>query len=253
MSNGYIATPPGTPGPFEDDASPPPRTPSASTLPTPILSSSILTPKDASARRTAFARYYWPRHFESSPADPASFLDRVLTEYADHPVDMVGDWVENMSAFYKMYKACLLHGISAGTPPKAEEAKQYQGVITRSNRLMHKRTLAREQGVQAIRQKHGQLRAARLLLRKSAPKIPPNKAPNDPLNGDGGSPISSRTLSISSSEVALETTLPADSVEASTASVQGTNPFKDVHSYHRSQCKSYCHVGLKPISKTSVP
>jgi hypothetical protein len=77
------------------------------------------------------AKYYWPCHFEHNPVDPASFIDRIMTDYANHKRDVVGEWVENMSPLYRAYKACLNFGVKNGTPRKAVEAKQYQGVPLR--------------------------------------------------------------------------------------------------------------------------
>ena len=61
--------------------------------------------------------------------DPASFIDRIMTDYTNYETDVVGEWLENMSPPYKLYKACLQYGVSNGTPAKAIEARQYQGVI----------------------------------------------------------------------------------------------------------------------------
>jgi len=78
----------------------------------------------------AFAVYYWPRHFETSPIDPASFLRRLFTDYQDyHERDLIGEWTENMSPVYKIYKVCLQYGTKNGTTAKAAAAKRYQGVI----------------------------------------------------------------------------------------------------------------------------
>lgn len=79
--------------------------------------------------RTGIAKYYWPRHFECNPVDPASFIDRIMTDYANYERDVVGEWVVNMSPLYKSYRACLNYGVKNGTPRKAAEAKQYQGVL----------------------------------------------------------------------------------------------------------------------------
>jgi hypothetical protein len=86
------------------------------------------SPKEAAAVNRAFWDYYWPRHFEKGPVDPASFIDRVMTDYADHETNVVGKWVEDMSRLYKIYRACLNYGAARGTPNKAAEAKSYQGV-----------------------------------------------------------------------------------------------------------------------------
>ena len=68
--------------------------------------------------------------------DPASFIDRIMTDYATHERDVVGEWVDDMSPLYKSYRACLNHGVKNGTPRKAAEAKQYQGVLSISLRLI---------------------------------------------------------------------------------------------------------------------
>ena len=88
------------------------------------------TPREISQVHQAFAQYYWPRHFESSQCDPASFFDRIMTDYARVDGDPVGEWLVNMSPIYKVYKACLKYGVENGTPKKALEAKRYQGVPT---------------------------------------------------------------------------------------------------------------------------
>jgi hypothetical protein len=111
-----------------------PATPPASPAANPILSDLPTPPtlretlKEAAAVNRAFWDYYWPRHFERGPVDPASFIDRVMTDYADHETNVVGEWVENMSRLYKIYRACLKYGAERGTPNKAAEAKSHQGV-----------------------------------------------------------------------------------------------------------------------------
>ena len=86
------------------------------------------TPREISQVHRKFAQHYWPRHFESSPCDPASFFDRIMTDYAPVDGDPVGEWLVNMSPIYKVYKACLKYGVENGTPKKSLEAKRYQGV-----------------------------------------------------------------------------------------------------------------------------
>ena len=112
----------------------PPPSPRASglayegvSLPTPPSSRS--TRGELTSASQAFARYYWPRHFETNPADPASFIDRVMTDYAHYEGDVLGEWLDDMSTVYRIYKCCLQYGISHGTPAKAAEAKGYQGVV----------------------------------------------------------------------------------------------------------------------------
>jgi hypothetical protein len=86
------------------------------------------TPKQISQIHQLLAPYYWRLHFEENPCDPASFLDRIMTDFAVHENDPVGEWIVNMSPLYKAYRACLKYGADNGTPRKALEAKRYQGV-----------------------------------------------------------------------------------------------------------------------------
>jgi hypothetical protein len=52
-----------------------------------------------------------------------------MTDYEDCEYeDVVGIWLEDMSSLYKAYRACLKYGSENGTPRKALEAQQYQGV-----------------------------------------------------------------------------------------------------------------------------
>ena len=81
------------------------------------------------AARGRFAEYYWPRHFEQSSTDLASFLERVFTDYANHERDLVGDWTKDLSVMYKTYTACLQYGSKNGTPVKAAEARTSQKVL----------------------------------------------------------------------------------------------------------------------------
>ena len=90
--------------------------------------------QEAARINREFAEYYWPRHFEHSSVDPASFIDRIMTDYANYESDVVGEWVENMSPIYVLYRACLKFGVERGTPGKAIEAKRYQGVNTGNQR-----------------------------------------------------------------------------------------------------------------------
>lgn len=85
--------------------------------------------QQAAAARLRFAEYYWPRHFEQSSTDLASFLERVFTDYANHERDLVGDWTKDLSVMYKTYRACLEYGSKNGTPIKAAEARTYQKVL----------------------------------------------------------------------------------------------------------------------------
>jgi hypothetical protein len=94
----------------------------------PIPPNPDASPKEASRINRALAEYYWLRHFEKAEVDPASFFDRVMTDYADYEPDVVGEWLENMSVLYKLYKVCLNYGVSYGTPTKAAQAKSFQGV-----------------------------------------------------------------------------------------------------------------------------
>ena len=88
--------------------------------------------KREAAMNLAFAEYYWPRHFERGPVDLASFLDRLFTDYTNHERDYIGEWTQNMSPVYRIYKVCLQYGSKNGTRSKAAEAKNYQGVFSYS-------------------------------------------------------------------------------------------------------------------------
>ena len=75
------------------------------------------------AKRIGMVQYYWPRHFEQNPVEPAKFFGRVTT---DHETDIFGTWIEDMNSLYKLHKACLAYGAKHGTPQKSIEAKQFQ-------------------------------------------------------------------------------------------------------------------------------
>lgn len=79
--------------------------------------------------RMRFVEYYWLRHFERNPVDPATFIDRIMTNYAHFKPDVVGEWLRNMSPLMTLYKACLGYGTKHGTPGKAIEAKGFQNVF----------------------------------------------------------------------------------------------------------------------------
>ena len=64
----------------------------------------------------------------TSSLDPASFIDRIMTDYADYQGDPVGEWLQNMSPLYKLYKACLKYVVDHGPPEKRTEAARYTGV-----------------------------------------------------------------------------------------------------------------------------
>ena len=81
------------------------------------------------AKRMGMVEYYWPRHFEKNSLDVATFLDRVMTDYAYHETNIVGIWIDNMNTLYKLYKACLAYGSKHGSPNKSIEAKQYKDVL----------------------------------------------------------------------------------------------------------------------------
>jgi hypothetical protein len=108
----------------------PPTSPPPGALPSnlPPLPSPGETRKEAAGINRAFFDYYWPRHFVHAPADPATFIDRVLTDYS-HERDIVGEWLEEPSRLYIIYRACLNYVAIRGTRAKAEEAKSYQTVV----------------------------------------------------------------------------------------------------------------------------
>jgi hypothetical protein len=87
------------------------------------------TDKEEAQIRTAFVKYYYQRHFEAGPLDPARFLDQVMTDYATYQGDVVGKWIDNMSPLYKAYRAGIQYVIQYGSLEKKGEAAQYQGVL----------------------------------------------------------------------------------------------------------------------------
>jgi hypothetical protein len=107
-----------------------------SALPNPIIEG-ICDKKEVSRITLEFAKYYWPRHFERVAVDPASFLDKIFTDYAEYSVDVLGQWLSldldasKLSTVYRLYKACLNYGVKAGSPLKAAEAERFQGVLAR--------------------------------------------------------------------------------------------------------------------------
>ena len=84
--------------------------------------------KDAARLRLECVKFYYVHHFANGPFDPASFIDRIMTDYADYEQDVVGDWVANMSPLYKLYKACIKYVIEHGSLEISEEARRYQAV-----------------------------------------------------------------------------------------------------------------------------
>jgi hypothetical protein len=105
-----------------------PRLTSAALLPPPPRRD--LPGKEISQINRAVSQYYWPRHFEhATSCAPALFIDRIMTDYADHEDDPVGGWIVDMSPIYKVYKVCLKYGTENGSPGKAREAKSLQGVF----------------------------------------------------------------------------------------------------------------------------
>jgi len=88
------------------------------------------TPKVIAQINRAIAQYYWPRHFECAVScRPALFIDRLMTDYGDHEDDPLAEWLDNMWAVYKAYKACVKYGVENGSPEKAKEAETFQGVL----------------------------------------------------------------------------------------------------------------------------
>jgi hypothetical protein len=118
----YLPTPPATP------TSSPEGTPPPDNRNLPILPSPTATRKEESRLCKIIAEYYWIPHFEFNSADPASFIDKLMTDYADDENDVVGEWLEDMKMPYKLYRVCLNYGAARGSPEKALEAKTFQGV-----------------------------------------------------------------------------------------------------------------------------
>ena len=100
----------------------------ATPLQLPIPPTKDCSKQEAAQRRQILAQYYWPLHFQKGPVDPASFLDRVMTDYAYYDQSMVLQWTENPSPVYTLYKACLAYAIQHGR----KEGEAYQQVLTSS-------------------------------------------------------------------------------------------------------------------------
>lgn len=80
------------------------------------------------ASNVVLAAYYWACHFEQcSSVAPAPFIHRIMTDYGNY--DIVAEWISDMSPLYKLYNACINHGINNGSPVKSVEARNYPGVI----------------------------------------------------------------------------------------------------------------------------
>jgi len=94
----------------------------------PIPPASTNSPKQKAQVNRAFAEYYWPLHFERNPVDPATFIDKLMTDYANYEPDVVGEWIKSMSPVYILYRACIHYGYMNGSPTKVEEIKPFQGV-----------------------------------------------------------------------------------------------------------------------------
>ena len=112
----------------------PPASPNASTaamqnIPDPpALAEDNKSSREVAVINDALREYYWPRHFETGPVDLASFIHRIMTDYADYERDVVYAWFKDMAPIYKLYSSCLAYGLAWGTPPKATEAKSFQCV-----------------------------------------------------------------------------------------------------------------------------
>jgi hypothetical protein len=107
----------------------PPPAPDRGCLPIPP--SPTNSRQEAALINRGFCEYYWPRHFETGPVDPASFLDRILTDYSDYEgQDVIGAWLEDWNVPYKLYRSCLQYGATRGSPSKAVEVRAYQGVTS---------------------------------------------------------------------------------------------------------------------------
>lgn len=124
-----VPTPPASRDASENphESTPTPSNPSRPRLPMPPTETN--TTRENVILRTRFAEYYWPRHFETNPVDPATFIDRVMTDYANYERDVVGEWLRSKTDLYKLYKACIQYGVKNGTRAKALEAGTYQKVI----------------------------------------------------------------------------------------------------------------------------
>ena len=114
----------------------PPTYPTSQILPSPIIEG-LKNNREVAQVTLAFAKYYWPLHFERGSVDLASFLEKIFVDYADYEPDILGQWLSldmnasKMAPLYRLYKACLNYGVRAGTYANAEAAKKCQGVHIR--------------------------------------------------------------------------------------------------------------------------
>lgn len=228
-----LNTPPSTPPPtvhFDLPTQPSlPISNAASRPQLPEPPSAGKTPQQMSKITRLFAEYYWPRHFEVASVDPAMFIDRIMTDYTNYETDVVGEWLENMSPPYKLYKACLQYGVSNGTPAKAMEARQYQRVIPLLNLNNWKRTLPREPGVQDARNRHRQLRTQRAFQNSTPAFVMPRQASAlpPPENSPGVSGVGLPERPISRSNTTLIPGGPQTEINEGEPSVEPPKPTSD--------------------------
>jgi hypothetical protein len=159
MSRLPLTPPASPPAIYQAEDTPPPNAPNLPALPSPTDS------REEEARICKrIAQHYWVSHFEVEPVDPASFIDRLMTDYVEYEGDVVGEWLENMRTPYKLYRVCLNYGAASGTPAKALEAKRYQKVHSLFKfRPYGKIKLPAAPGVQEVRNQHRQMRMAAAL------------------------------------------------------------------------------------------
>jgi len=79
------------------------------------------------ADRNSCVLFYCENHFKYGPCDPASFINRLMTDFATQGT-IVDDWIINMSPLYKSYRACIAH-LMKHYPEKRAEAQVFQGVL----------------------------------------------------------------------------------------------------------------------------
>jgi len=95
----------------------------------PVPPTSGTSKKEAARIRLECAKFYYTEHFQNGPLDPASFIDRIMTDYSTYELDVLSDWITNMSPLYKLYKTFIKYVIEYGSTERIQEGRQYENVI----------------------------------------------------------------------------------------------------------------------------
>ena len=102
-------------------------------LPTPPVNGGPQTSgqKSESARlRPNIADCYFAQHAQKSPLDPATFFDKMMTDYTSFEGDPVGKWIANKSPLYKSYNAYINYVVQHGQLDQKKQAKQFQNALS---------------------------------------------------------------------------------------------------------------------------